>query len=68
MTMFDALPTIEEPKVGLLMKGMVGTVTPLLAVLTSFQEEVEWYLRMAGLIAALVVSLLTIRSLLRKKK
>jgi hypothetical protein len=66
--MIDSLPTFEEPKVVLLTKGLVGTAAPLLAVLTSFQEEVEWYLRMAGLIAALIVSLLTIRSLLRKKK
>jgi hypothetical protein len=66
--MFDMLPAFEESKSGLFTKGIVGTATPILAVLTSFQEQVEWYLRVAGLIGALIVSILTIVSLLRKKK
>jgi hypothetical protein len=66
--MLDMLPAFEESKSGLFAKGIVGTATPILAVLTSFQEQVEWYLRVAGLIGALIVSILTIVSLLRKKK
>lgn len=52
---------------GVAVKGIVGTVAPLLAVINSFQEQVEWYLRVTGLVAALVVSVLTIISFFKKK-
>ena len=66
--MSDMLTTFEESRVVLLTRGTVGTATPILAVLTSFQEQIEWYMRVAGLAGALIVSILTILSLLRKKK
>ena len=66
--MSDILTTFEESRVVLLTRGTVGTATPILAVLTSFQEQIEWYMRVAGLAGALIVSILTILSLLRKKK
>jgi len=66
--MSDILTTFEESRAVLLTRGTVGTATPILAVLTSFHEQIEWYLRVAGLTGALIVSILTIISLLRKKK
>jgi hypothetical protein len=60
---FDLLETK-----GAVVKGIIGTAAPLLAVINSFQEQIEWYLRIAGLIGALVVSLLTICSFFKKRK
>lgn len=53
---------------GAMVKGIVGTVAPLLAVINSFQEQIEWYLRIAGLVGALIVSVLTICSFFKKRK
>lgn len=47
-------------------KGIVGTVSPFLGVLTSFQEQIEWHLRVASLLVGLLVGLLSLISLIRK--
>jgi hypothetical protein len=45
--------------------GAIGLNT--LALITSFQEQVEWWLRIASLVVAVVyTSVLTIRALTRK--
>lgn len=47
-------------------KGIVGTVSPFLGVLTSFQEQIEWHLRVASLVVGLLVGLLSLVSIIRK--
>ena len=50
----------------LLFKGIIGTASPLLGVVTSFQEQIEWHLRIASLVVGLAVGVLSLISLLRK--
>lgn len=52
---------------GAVVKGFVGTSAPFLAVLNSLQQDIEWALRIAGLLAGLAVSVLTIISFFKKK-
>ena len=44
----------------------VGTTTPVLGVITSMQEQIEWGLRVASLVVGLLVGLLSIVSIVRK--
>ncbi len=46
--------------------GIAGTVAPALGVITSFQEQVEWGLRMTSLTIGIVVGLLSLFKLLKK--
>jgi hypothetical protein len=47
--------------------GIAGTVAPALGVVTSFQEQLEWGLRMTSLTIGLVVGLLSLWNLLKKR-
>ena len=47
-------------------KGIVGTVSPALGIITSFQQQIEWHLRIASLAVGLLVGLLSAASLWRK--
>ena len=51
---------------GDILLGMVGTVAPALGVITSFQEQCEWWLRVVSLLGGIVVAVLTAASLVRK--
>ena len=44
----------------------VGTTTPVLGVITSMQEQIEWGLRVASLVVGLLVGILSTVSLVRK--
>jgi hypothetical protein len=46
--------------------GIAGTVAPALGVVTSFQEQLEWGLRMTSLTIGIVVGLLSLFKLLKK--
>ena len=35
------------------LKGIVGTASPVLGVITSFQEQIEWHLRILSLLIGL---------------
>jgi hypothetical protein len=48
------------------LKALVGTVTPIVGVVTSFQEQIEWHLRIASLIVGLLVGIASLVSLIRK--
>lgn len=48
-----------------LAKGLVGTITPVIGVITSFQEQLEFWLRFAGLVVGLAVGVCTLYSLVR---
>lgn len=45
--------------------GIVGTVAPVLGVITSFQEQLEWGLRMTSLGIGIVVGLLSLWKLIK---
>ena len=53
---------------GAVVKGLIGTTAPFVAVLNSLQQDIEWALRIAGLIAGLTVSVLTIISFFTKRR
>lgn len=48
--------------------GVLGTTAPLLAVIASWQEHLEWGLRITSLVIGIAVGVFTIRSLLRRKR
>jgi uncharacterized BrkB/YihY/UPF0761 family membrane protein len=47
-------------------KAIVGTVSPTLGVITSYQEQIEWHLRLASLLVGLLVGILSLVSMVRK--
>ena len=47
-------------------KAIVGTASPLLGVITSYQEQIEWHLRAASLLVGLLVGILSLVSMVRK--
>ena len=49
-----------------LLHGVAGTVAPALGVITSFQEQLEWGLRMTSLTIGIIVGLLSLFKLIRK--
>lgn len=49
-----------------LLHGVAGTVAPALGVITSFQEQLEWSLRMTSLTIGIIVGLLSLFKLLKK--
>lgn len=49
-----------------ILHGVAGTVAPALGVITSFQEQLEWGLRMTSLTIGIIVGLLSLFKLLRK--
>ena len=57
---------IQNHPVRTVLKGIVGAGSPVLAAVTSCQEQIEWWLRIACMLAGLAVSMLTIRSLLKR--
>ena len=48
------------------LKGIVGTASPVLGVITSFQEQIEWHLRIASLLVGLLVGVLSLIGMIRK--
>jgi len=47
-------------------KAIVGTVSPLLGLVTSYQEQIEWHLRVTSLLVGLLVGILSLVSMIRK--
>jgi len=48
------------------LKAIIGTVTPVLGVITSYQEQIEWHLRAASLLVGLAVGVQSLVSMVRK--
>jgi hypothetical protein len=42
----------------------IGTITPMLGVVTSLQENIEYSLRISGLVVGLIVGLLSLWKIL----
>lgn len=47
-------------------KAIVGIITPMVGVITSLQEQVEWHLRIASLIVGLAVGIMSLVAMVRK--
>ena len=47
-------------------KAIIGTASPVLGVITSYQEQIEWHLRLASLLVGLMVGILSLVSMVRK--
>jgi hypothetical protein len=47
-------------------KAIVGIASPVVGVITSFQEQVEWHLRIASLLVGLAVGLMSLAAMVRK--
>ena len=47
-------------------KAIVGIASPVLGVITSFQEQIEWHLRIASLLVGLAVGVLSLMAMVRK--
>ena len=46
--------------------AIIGTASPVLGVITSYQEQIEWHLRLASLLVGLMVGILSLVSMVRK--
>ncbi|MCX6878920.1 MAG: hypothetical protein NTW21_34690 [Verrucomicrobia bacterium] len=46
--------------------AIVGTASPLLGVITSYQEQIEWHLRLASLLVGLLVGIPSLVAMVRK--
>jgi len=51
-----------------ILKGLIGTLSPVVGLLTSLQEQVEWGLRVASLIVGLLVGITSLLSMIRKMR
>lgn len=49
------------------LKGFVGVTFPILGAITSWQEHMEWGLRIASLAIGISVGVISLVSILRKK-
>ena len=47
-------------------KAIVGIASPVLGVITSFQQQIEWHLRVASLSVGLAVGVMSLVSMARK--
>ena len=47
-------------------KAIVGMASPLLGLVTSYQEQIEWHLRVASLLVGLAVGIMSLVSMVRK--
>lgn len=48
------------------LKAILGTVSPALGLVTSFQEQVEWHLRIASLLVGIIVGVMSLVAVARK--
>ena len=46
-------------------KAIIGTASPVLGVITSYQEQIEWHLRIVSLLVGLLVGILSLASMVR---
>jgi len=48
--------------------SLIGVAAPLLGVITSMQDELEWALRITSLVIGIAIGLISLYRLLRKLK
>ena len=49
-------------------KALIGTTSPILGIVTSYQEQIEWHLRVASLLVGLAVGIMSLVSMVRKMR
>jgi hypothetical protein len=49
-----------------ILHGFIGTIAPAVGFVTSFQEQLEWWMRMTSLTIGILVGILSLVKLLRK--
>jgi hypothetical protein len=49
-------------------KAIVGIASPVVGVITSFQEQIEWHLRVSSLIVGLAVGVMSLVSMAKKMR
>jgi len=49
-------------------KAIIGMASPLLGLVTSYQEQIEWHLRVASLLVGLAVGIMSLVSMVRKMR
>ena len=47
-------------------KAIVGIASPVVGVVTSFQEQIEWHLRVASLLVGLAVGVMSLVAMVKK--
>lgn len=61
---------IEEMRhhidIDFVLRGIVGTASPALGIITSMQEQIEWHLRVASLVVGLLVGIMSLVAIIRK--
>jgi len=50
------------------MKAFVGIASPMVGVITSYQEQLEWHLRVASLGVGLLVGVMSLVSMIKKMR
>jgi hypothetical protein len=49
-----------------ILKAIVGVASPVIGIITSLQEQVEWTLRVASLLVGLIVGIMSLVSMIKK--
>ena len=49
-----------------ILKAIVGIASPVIGVITSLQEQIEWTLRMASLLVGLAVGIMSLIAMIKK--
>jgi len=49
-----------------ILKAIVGVASPVIGVITSLQEQVEWTLRVASLVVGLIVGIMSLVGMVKK--
>jgi NO-binding membrane sensor protein with MHYT domain len=47
-------------------KAIIGIASPVVGLITSFQEQIEWHLRIASLLVGLAVGVMSLVAMARK--
>jgi uncharacterized membrane protein len=47
-------------------KAIVGIASPVVGLITSFQEQIEWHLRVASLLVGMAVGVMSLVAMERK--
>jgi hypothetical protein len=59
--------TMRQPiDIDYVCKAIVGIASPLVGVVTSLQEQIEWTLRVSSLVVGLAVGVMSLVSMARK--
>jgi len=56
---------MDNPHLHTITVGSIGTLAPLLGVITSFQQDIDFYLRIISLCLGILVGLASLYSILK---